>query len=67
MQNIHLLVFSVPCAPLSMLGSPGGTGCSGVHFPIHRGWNSRDVSVASKCDCVKECVSFVGWGLFVML
>ena len=51
--------FPVPCAPLSMLDGPSGTGCNGVRFPIHSGWNSRDLSVAGVCDCVKECVNFV--------
>ena len=51
--------FSVPCAPLSMLGSHNGTGCDGVKFLVDNGWNSRDVSMADKCDCVKECMSFI--------
>ena len=41
----------MPCAPLSMLGGPGGTGCDDVLFPIHGGCDSRDVSVAGVCDC----------------
>jgi hypothetical protein len=49
----------VPCAPVSMLGSLGGTGCNEVPFPVHGGWDSRDVSVADVCDCVKESMSFV--------
>ena len=28
-----------------------------VRFPVHSGWNSRDVSMAEVRDCVKECVS----------
>jgi hypothetical protein len=43
----------------SMLGSPGGTGCDEVCFPVHSGWDSRDVSVGGVCDCVKEYMSFV--------
>ena len=42
-----------------MLGGPSGTGCEDVSFPVHGGWDSRDVSVAGMCDCVKECMSFV--------
>ena len=42
------------CAPFSMLGSPGR-----VRFPVHGGWDSRDVSVAGICDCVRECVGFI--------
>ena len=51
--------FTVPRAPLSRLGGPGGTGCNGVHFPGLSGCNSRDVSMAGKCGCVKRCVSFM--------
>ena len=49
----------MPCAPLSILHGPGGTGCDEVHFPVHDGWDGRDVSVAGMCDCFKECTSFV--------
>ena len=49
----------MPCAPFSMLGGLGGTGCDEVRFPVHDGWGSRDVSVAGVCDCVKECVRFI--------
>ena len=35
----------MPCAPLLMLDSPGGTGCNGVCFPFHGGWICRDVRV----------------------
>ena len=45
----------MPCAPLLMLGGPGSTDCDGVSFLVHRGWNSRDVSM---CDCVTQCVRF---------
>ena len=31
------------CAPFSMPGGPGGTGYNEVHFPIHGGWDNRDV------------------------
>ena len=51
--------FSVPCAAFSMLGSPGGTDCDGVSFPLHIDCNSRDVCMGGVCDCVKECVSFI--------
>ena len=42
-----------------MLGVPAGTVCNEVRFPVHVSWDSRDVSMAGVCDCVKECVSFV--------
>ena len=48
----------MPCAPLSMLDGPGGTGSEVVRFLVPGGWDSRDVSVAGVCDCVKECMSF---------
>ena len=51
--------FSMPCAPFSMLGGPGGTGCDGVRFPVRGGSDRRDVSVVGVCDYVKECVSFI--------
>ena len=51
--------FSMPCAPFSMLDGPGGTGCEEVRFPVHGGWDSRDVSMAGMYDCVKESKSFV--------
>ena len=43
----------MPCVPLSMLGSPGELTAA------HGGWDSKDVSVAGVCDCVKECMGFV--------
>ena len=46
--------FSVPYALFSMLGGSIGTGCEEVWFPVHGGRDSRDVSVAGVCDCVKE-------------
>ena len=49
----------MPYVLFSMLGDPGGTGCDGIHFLVHSGWDSRDVSVFDLCDCVKECVSFI--------
>ena len=51
--------FSVPCAQLSMPGGFSRTGYDGIYFPVHRGRNGRDVSMAAMCDCVKECVSFI--------
>jgi hypothetical protein len=36
-----------------MFGGPGGTGCDEVLFPVQGSWDSRDVSVAGMCDCVK--------------
>ena len=42
-----------------MLGSPGGTGCDEVHFPIHDGWDNRGASMTGMCDCVKECMGFI--------
>jgi hypothetical protein len=64
MQNFHLVqflaeAFSVPCAPFSMLCGSGGTGRDGVSFPVHGGWDSREVSVVGLWDCVKEFMSFV--------
>ena len=59
MQNLHLLEYSAKaCVPLSMVGGSGGTGCDEVCFPVHGGWDSRDVIVAAVFDCVKECVQF---------
>ena len=49
----------MPCTSFSMLAGPGGTGCDEVRFPVHGGWDSRDVSVVGLFDCVKECISFV--------
>ena len=49
----------MPCAPFSILGGSGGTGCDEVSFPVQGGWGSRVVSVAGVCDCVNECMSFV--------
>ena len=49
----------MPCAPFSMHGDPAGTGCDEVCFPLHGGWDSRDVSEADVCDRVNECISFV--------
>ena len=45
----------MPCAPLSLLSGPGGTGCDVL---VHS-WDSRDVIVAAVFDCVKECMGFV--------
>ena len=42
-----------------MLGGPGGTGWDGIRFPVHGGWESRDVSVVGMCNCIKECMGFV--------
>ena len=42
------------CAPLSMLGRLGRTSCDEVHFPVHSGWNSRDVSMTGMYD-QREC------------
>ena len=44
----------MPCAPLSVLGCPVE-----VCFPVHGGWDSRDVTVVGVFDCVTECMSFV--------
>ena len=49
----------MPCAPFSMHGGPGATDCDEVHFPVHGGWDSRDVIEAGVDDCVKEYMSFV--------
>ena len=60
MQNLYIressAEASVPCAPLSMLDWPGRTSWDGVRFPVHRGSNGRDDSMAGLCDCIKECV-----------
>ena len=42
-----------------MHGGPDGSGCDEVRFPVHGGWDSRDVNVVGVFDCVKECMSFV--------
>ena len=49
----------VPCTPFSMLGIAGGTDCEEGSFLVHGGWDSRDISVAGMCDCVKECKGFL--------
>ena len=41
--------FSMPCASFSMLGGPDGTGSDEVRFPVHGGWDSRDVSMVGVC------------------
>ena len=33
-----------------MLDGPGGTGCDEVRFPVHGGWDNRNVSVTGVCD-----------------
>ena len=38
-----------------MLDGPGGTGYNEVRVPVHSCWDSRDVSVAGICDCVRVC------------
>ena len=43
------------------------TGSDGFCFPVHRGWNSRDVFMAGLCDYVKESVSFITSLLFQTL
>ena len=35
----------MPCAPLSMLGVLGRTGCDEVCFLVNRGWNSKGVNM----------------------
>jgi hypothetical protein len=32
------------CTTFSMLDNPGGTGCDEVCFPVHGGWDNRNVS-----------------------
>jgi hypothetical protein len=49
----------MPCASFSVLGGPGGIGCDDVRFPVHCGWDIRDISVVGVIDCVKECMKFV--------
>ena len=62
-QNLHLLEqkLLVSCALLSMLVGPSRINSSGVRFPVRRGWNDRNASMACKCHCVKECVNFIIW------
>ena len=55
--------FSVLCAPLSILDGSGRSGCFGVHFPLLKSWNGRDVSVDGMCHWVKKCV-FLKWNFF---
>ena len=56
---VFCIRFSVPRASISMLGSLGGTRCNGVCSLVHSCWNSRDISMAGMCNCVKDCVSFM--------
>ena len=44
----------MPCASLIMLGSPDGSGCDGIHYPIHKGWKSKTVSRTGMCQRVCE-------------
>ena len=47
----------MPCIPFSVLD--GGTGYDGINFLVRDGWDSKDISVASKCGYVKESVGFI--------
>ena len=56
MQNLHVLEFLAEAFRYHVhhfqyLAVP-------VRFPDHGGWDSRDVSVATVCDCFKECMYF---------
>ena len=42
-----------------MIGGPAETAYNEVCFPVHEGWDSRDVSVIGVFDCIKECMSSV--------
>ena len=62
-SRYRIIIFSSLCkiffrchAPFLMLGNPGENGCVKVRFPVHGGWDSRDVGVF---DCVKDCTRFV--------
>jgi hypothetical protein len=46
----------MPCASISMLDGPGGTGCD---VAVHGCWDCRDVIVAGVFDCIKECMGFI--------
>ena len=43
MQNFHLFEYSAEA--FQCQSSSSRTGCNQVHFPVHSGWNSRDVSM----------------------
>ena len=45
----------MPCAPFSLLGGPGGTGCDEVCFPVHGGLDSREL-VLLECAIVSKSV-----------
>ena len=64
MQNLHLLEYTAEAFwcnvhHINAWQSRYNSGCDGVRFPLHIGWNSRDVSMASMHDYVKESVSFI--------
>ena len=44
---------------LTMLGDSGRTDYDDTRFPVHRGWNDRDVRKAGVCDYVGECGNFI--------
>ena len=55
----------MPCASFSLLGSSSGTGCNEIRFPVHGGWDSRDVDVISVskselCNVIDHLVCWLG-------
>ena len=60
MPNLHSLEFLAEAFQCHVHHyRPGGTVCDEAGFPVLGRWDSRDISVAGVCDCVKECMSFV--------
>ena len=50
MQNLHLIellaeAFRAMCTIINAW-QLDGTGCDGVRFPVHSGWNNRDINMA---------------------
>ena len=58
MQNLHLLEFLTEAFRCHVHHYQCLAGDE-VHYPVHGGYDSRDVSVVIACDCVKECMSYV--------
>ena len=63
MHNLHLPEYSAENFQYNVHHykclTSGRLGCDGASFPVHKGWNGRDVSMGDMCDCVKECASFL--------
>ena len=49
----------MPFVPFSIIRDSGRIGCEAVCLPVDRSWDSKNVSMADVCDCVKEFKSFV--------